>query len=132
MMPESIESLSIKFLKFGLVGLSGLVIDFGLTYLVKEKLCWNKYVANSLGFIVACTSNYILNRIWTFQSADAGILQQYLKFVTVSVVGLGLSNLLVYLLHERLKLNFYVAKLGAIAIVMVWNFSANYLFTFKV
>ncbi|WP_242927941.1 GtrA family protein [Pontibacter vulgaris] len=131
-MSESIASLSIKFLKFGLVGLSGLAIDFGLTYLAKEKLRWNKYVANSLGFIVACTSNYILNRTWTFQNYDTAVVQQYLKFVTVSVVGLGLSNLLVYLLHDRLGLNFYVAKLIAIGLVMLWNFSANYLFTFKV
>ena len=40
----------VKMIKFGLVGLMGMVIDFGITWLCKEKLKWNKYVANSCGF----------------------------------------------------------------------------------
>ncbi|MFD2248432.1 GtrA family protein [Pontibacter ruber] len=131
-MPEKWGSLSIKFLKFGLVGLSGIVVDFGITFMAKERLHWNKYVANSLGFIFACTSNYILNRLWTFHSTNPQILEQYLKFILVSVVGLGLNNLLVYFLHDRLGARFYPSKLAAVALVMFWNFAANYLFTFKV
>jgi len=49
----------VKFLKFCLIGLSGMLIDFGTTWLLKEKLRINKYFANSTGFILAATSNYI-------------------------------------------------------------------------
>ena len=55
-----------QFFKFCVVGGSGVFVDFGITYLCKEWLKLNKYVANSLGFLCASTSNYILNRIWTF------------------------------------------------------------------
>ncbi len=48
-----------KFIKFGLVGLSGMVIDFFFTWLCKEKLRWNKFISNSIGFILAATSNYV-------------------------------------------------------------------------
>lgn len=57
-----------QFFKFCVVGGSGVFVDFGVTYLCKEWLKLNKYVANSLGFLCASTSNYILNRIWTFQN----------------------------------------------------------------
>ena len=40
----------IKFIKFLIVGVSGLIIDFGLTYLCKEKIKLNKYLSNSIGF----------------------------------------------------------------------------------
>ena len=127
---ENPTALLFKFLKFGLVGFSGLLLDFGITYLTKEKLRWNKYLANSLGFAVACTSNYLLNRMWTFRSADPGIAVQFSKFILVSLGGLILNNLILYLLTEKAKLNFYVAKFCAMVLVFFWNFFFNYLFTF--
>ncbi len=129
-MPDSVFSLLVKFVKFGLVGFSGLLLDFGITYLLKEKACWNKYLANSVGFAVACGSNYILNRAWTFQSADPAVTIQFGKFLIIAVVGLGLNNLVVYLLTEKLKFNFYLAKFCAVVLVFFWNFSLNYVYTF--
>ena len=49
-----------KFLKFCIVGSSGMIIDFGTTWLLKEKVKINKYLANSTGFILAATSNYLI------------------------------------------------------------------------
>lgn len=120
----------LKILKFGIVGLLGLIVDFGITWLCKEKLRMNKYVANTLGFSFAATNNFILNRIWTFHSADPAVYRQYLSFVAVALVGLVLNNLIIYFLNEKRQLNFYAAKAIAIAIVMLWNFSINYLYTF--
>lgn len=122
--------LILKFLKFCVVGFSGMVVDFGFTWLCKEKFKWNKYVSNSIGFVLAATNNYIWNRWWTFQSDNANIPIEYGKFLVISVIGLGLNNLVVYLLHEKLKLNFYFAKLIAIGVVTIWNFVMNYRFTF--
>ncbi|WP_266203073.1 GtrA family protein [Pontibacter kalidii] len=129
-MSESIQSLFFKFLKFGVVGFSGLLLDFGATFLAKEVLRWNKYVANSLGFLLASASNYYLNRIWTFHSHDPEIGWQFSKFLAAALVGLLLNNLIIYLLTDRAKLNFYVSKFIAVVLVFFWNFSINYLYTF--
>ena len=119
-----------KFIKFGGVGFSGMLIDFGTTYLCKEKLRLNKYLSNCVGFILAATSNYFLNRIWTFESHKEEIAVQYLQFLVVSTVGLGINSLVLYLLTDKLKWNFYFSKLIAIGITTVWNFFANMAFTF--
>jgi putative flippase GtrA len=119
-----------KFIKFGVVGFSGMLIDFGTTYLCKEKLRLNKYLSNCVGFILAATSNYFLNRIWTFESHKEEIAVQYLQFMVVSTVGLGINSLVLYLLTDKLKWNFYFSKLIAIGITTVWNFFANMAFTF--
>ena len=108
----------------------GVFIDFGITYLCKEWLRLNKYLANSLGFLCASTSNYVLNRIWTFHNENPDIAGQYLRFLGIAAVGLVINNLTIYLLHERWKLNFYLAKLFAIGVVTFWNFFMNYFFTF--
>ncbi|HBH23739.1 MAG TPA: glycosyl transferase family 2 [Cytophagales bacterium] len=120
----------IKFFKFGAVGFSGLLIDFGFTYFFKDVLKSNKYIANSIGFSLAATNNYILNRIWTFNSADPDILAQFLKFFGISVIGLLLNNMFVWIFHDKIKLNFYFSKLMAIGCVLFWNFFANYIYTF--
>lgn len=119
-----------KFLKFGVVGCSGMIVDFGLTYLCKEILRINKFLSNAIGFIVAATSNYFFNRLWTFESHNEEIGVQYLQFMTVSVIGLGINSLVLYLLNEKLKWNFYFSKLIAIGVTTIWNFFANLLFTF--
>lgn len=120
----------VKFIKFGIVGFSGVFVDFGITYVCKEWLKIQKYVANSLGFIFAASSNYFLNRVWTFKSQNPDVATEYTEFFIISLVGLGLANLIVYLVHGRLKQNFYLSKLFAIGIVTIWNFFANYYITF--
>lgn len=119
-----------KFLKFGVVGFTGVFVDFGITWVCREKLRLNQYVANSTGFLCAVLSNYTLNRVWTFQSHDPSVVTQFSKFLLASMIGLGINNGIIYLLNERYKVNFYLAKLVATAVVTVWNFWANYTFTF--
>jgi putative flippase GtrA len=121
----------LKFFKFGLVGASGVVVDFGVTWLLKEQLRLNKYLANSMGFACAVLSNYILNRLWTFHSADPQVGVQFAKFAVVALVGLGMNNAILYFLNEQRGVQFYTSKLVATGIVMIWNFGANYLFTFR-
>lgn len=120
-----------QFIKFCVVGGSGLLVDFGVTYLLKERARLNKYIANSAGFIAAASSNYLLNRIWTFQSQSPDIGRQYLLFLLFALMGLALNNGIIYLLTERKRrYNFYLAKLLAIGVVTFWNFFMNFFFTF--
>jgi putative flippase GtrA len=122
--------LNARFIKFGLVGMSGMMIDFGVTWICKEKIKINKYVANSTGFICAMSSNYLLNRYWTFESNDSNIATQFTKFLLVSLMGLAINNLLLYVLVKNTKFNFYLLKLVVIGLVFLWNYFANLLYTF--
>ena len=125
------KTFLLKFLKFGLVGFSGVFVDFGITYLTKEKLHVPKYLANAIGFTTAATTNYFLNRIWTFESTNPEIGWEYTQFLTISLIGLGINTLILWLLVSRFKMNFYVAKIFAIAVVTIWNFLANNYITFN-
>ena len=120
----------LQLIKFCVVGGTGVVVDFGITFLFKEKLKLNKYIANSLGFMAAASTNYLLNRWWTFRSHDPEVAQQYVQFVGISAIGLILNNIIIYLLNDKARLNFYLSKLIAIGLVTLWNFFMNYYFTF--
>ena len=119
-----------KFLRFGLVGFSGVFVDFGVTYLGKEFLKIQKFIANALGFIIAASSNYVLNRIWTFESTNPEVMVEYTQFMLISIVGLAINTAVIYWLNEKIKWNFYFAKIFAIGTATLWNFFANAYITF--
>jgi putative flippase GtrA len=127
----AINSLFIKIVKFGLVGFSGLLIDFGTTYFFKEKLNSNKYLANAFGFCIAVISNFTLNKIWTFDDKSQAYIPQFLAFAMVAIGGLLINQAILYLLHEKIKLNFYLAKLLAIGVVTIWNFGFSNFMVFS-
>lgn len=125
------ESILLKFLKFALVGSTGLIFDFGSTYILKEKVKINRFIANACGFSLAATSNYIWNRIWTFNSHNPQIFFEYSSYIIVAIIGLGINTSVLWLLTRSPKINFYLAKAIATFVTVVWNFTANFLFTFR-
>jgi putative flippase GtrA len=118
-----------KFLKFIIVGFLGMAVDFSITILLKEKLKVNRYISSSTGFILAASSNYVFNRLWTFQSNNPKVFEEYGTFLIISMIGLLINNLFLYLLEKKLR--FYFAKFLAIMVTSLWNFLANYWLNFS-
>lgn len=141
------KDLILKFIKFGVVGFSGTIVDYGFLILFVEVCNMSDLLANACSFTLAASWNYFLNRIWTFRSKEKEVGKEYLKFFAVSLVGLGISTLTIYLLelafpgckaHSGNGFQFiifieffYLLKLIAIAVTTIWNFFGNLLFTFK-
>ena len=119
-----------KALRFFVVGLLGSAVDFGFTYLFKETLKVNKFVSNAVGFILAATTCFFLNKYWTYGSQTPLAWKEYMVFLAVSLIGLGINTLVLFLLNEKAKMNFYLSKCFAIMVAGVWNFLANLLITF--
>ena len=125
-----------KFIKFGIVGASGMVVHFGVLYLFKEVVGLNPFLANTIGFVTAATTNYILNRIWTFRSQEKQVAVEYLKFILVSVIGLGVNNGTMWITGKLRPdwfndWRFYLIWVFAVGVTTLWNFFGNMLFTFR-
>ncbi|WP_278034718.1 GtrA family protein [Flavobacterium nitratireducens] len=121
----------LKFFKFGFVGFSGLIIDFGITWICKEKLKLNKYLANGFGFLFGVTNNYFLNKYFTFDNHNEEIGFQFLSFLIIAIIGFSINTGFLYSLQKKTKINFYVCKIIVTVLVFVWNFGANSFYTFK-
>ena len=127
---ELTREFLLKFLRFCVVGFFGVFVNFSVTYVCKEWLKLNKYLSSILGFVVAATINFFLNRMWTFQSTNPQMGAEYAKYIVVSVIGLGIDTMTVWLLNGKLKWNFYLSKVFAVGAATLWNFFGNLLFTF--
>ena len=120
----------IKFIKFLTVGLSGMIIDFSITYICKEKLTINKYLANSLGFSIAAISNFLLNKHFTYQSNNSDIATEFYWFMGIAIISLFIYNGIVWIGINKLNFKFYSSKMLAIFFITFWNFFAHLLITF--
>lgn len=123
--------LIIKFLKFLLVGFSGMILDFSMTYFIKERLLLNKYFANSMGFSIAAISNFILNKYYTFNSTNPEFLQEFYWFIAISIISLFIYNGVLWFGINKLNMKFYFSKMLGIFFITFWNFFAHLLITFQ-
>jgi len=115
--------------KFCAVGAVGYVVNLAV-YATLLHAGLHYLLAATCSFLVAVTSNYLLNRLWTFRDRRGGIATQGMRFFVVSLASLG-ANLLV--LHVLIKLGAGKLTGQAIAIVLVTplNFVGNKLWSFR-
>jgi len=118
-----------QLLKFSVVGASGTAVNFAVYSTLVKGADVHYLLAATISFLVAVTSNYLLNRHWTFRGMRGHFAYQGLRFFVVSTIVLGLNLLVLHLLVGSLgKL---AAQAVAIAAVMPVNFLGNKLWSFR-
>ncbi|MBW6472737.1 MAG: GtrA family protein [Anaerolineaceae bacterium] len=138
-----------RFVKFGMVGAFGAVIDFGVFNLLIHFLKFKPFNASIISFICAVFSNFLLNRYWTYpDSRSKRFRQQFIQFSVVSLVGLGIRSLLFSPIEKLLLsianqiipasfvltptfIGYNLTLAFLIIVVMFWNFFANRFWTYN-
>ena len=110
-----------QILKFGVVGGIAFVIDYGILFLLAKVIGLNELISAAISFIISLTFNYFLSTKWVFE-AKRQTPKEVIIFVLLSVVGLGINEVLIYLGTKKLGIDVMIVKLFATAIVMVYNF----------
>jgi dolichol-phosphate mannosyltransferase len=135
-----------RFIKFCLVGGSGVLVDMGILFLLADPQMFglNITVSKICAAEIALINNFIWNDVWTFvssrnsksrtaslKSERFGVFRRFLIFNTICGVGIGIAVALLYLFHTRFGWNVYVSNLLAIVLVTLWNFGVNARCTWK-
>ena len=109
--------------RFGIVGVIAFVIDYGLLYILTEK-CGIYYLVSSLiSFGVSVIFNYIASVIWVFDvDKRKSKVKNFVFFIALSVVGLAINELIMWLGVDKMHIYYMLVKLFATAIVMIFNF----------
>jgi dolichol-phosphate mannosyltransferase len=129
-----------RFIRFGLVGLTGVFVDMTVLYLLSDPttlhlpLTRSKIISGELAII----NNFLWNDRWTF--ADIARQQQgwrqrckrFLKFNMICLAGLVLNVLVLNLVFNFIIPNRYIANLIAIAVATIWNFWVNLKLSWRV
>lgn len=120
---EETKHLLVQIFKFGIVGVIATVIDFVFLYFFKEFCRFPVVLANTLSFIFSVLYNYWASLTFVFdvnQGKDKR--RRFIIFMVCSVIGLGLSDFIVWIITDTLNIYYLISKLIATAIVMAFNF----------
>jgi putative flippase GtrA len=116
-------------MRFGLVGAVATGIQYViLIALVRELGMWPA-LASAIGFVVSAFGNYLLNYHFTFRS-ERPHGPAAMKFVTLAAVGLAINFALMQALGVA-GVYYLLAQVCATAVVFLWNFVGNSLWTFR-
>jgi dolichol-phosphate mannosyltransferase len=127
-----------RFLRFGVVGFSGVFVDMGIFYILRNVLGFGLTRSAIFSSEVAIINNFLWNDLWTFrdiskrQPGNSQRFKRLLKFNAICLMGLILNVLLVNLMFNVFGMNEYLAKLIAIATVTMWNFWINMKLSWRV
>ncbi len=129
---ENHRRLLERFVKWSVVGAIGAVVDFSILSALVELAGVYVHFAQAISFTCAVVNNYILNRTWTFgEIKHKGSAVQFMQFFIVSILGLLTRTVIIYILVEWLSIWYIVATAIAVVVVLVWNFFANLVWTFR-
>ena len=137
-MKKSHNSLLLLFQssRFVIVGISGLAVNFLVSYALTHNLFFNLWYiqATIIGFICSVTTNYLLNKIWTFHDMNFSARRfflQYGMFAGIGSISGAVQIVLVYFLVEYTHHQYALSLLLAILIASTSNFILNKKLTFK-
>ena len=129
---EKNEKLLLQIFKFVIVGGTATVLDWAVYYVLYNFLHVNPLIANILSFSVSVIYNYIASVKWVFDvNKDKSKVRMAIEFLVFSVIGLLLSELLLWIGIDKLGLNAMLVKIVATLIVMVFNFVTRKIFLEK-
>lgn len=120
----------IHFIKYSLIGVTGVTLDITIFYLLYQKLGMYYQVANIISVSCGITNNFLLNSFLNFKMKDK-LFKRFIQFYSVGLFGLGISAGLLFLFVEQLHIIEIVAKLMTIAVVTIIQFNLNKRITFK-
>lgn len=126
------KKLIAQILKFGVVGGTAFLIDYGVMIALTELCGINYLISSGISFVVSVIYNYILSVRWVFEVDENGDKRkEFIIFIVLSVIGLGLNQLLMWVFVSTIHIFYMVAKIIVTAIVMVYNFITRKLFLEK-
>lgn len=121
-----------QIIKFGIVGGLAFLIDYGIMVLCKEVFKFDVLVAAGFGFTVSVIFNYIASVKWVFNvNENNSKSKQFIIFIIFSIIGLIITEIIMYIGTDIMKISYLIVKVGATLIVMVFNFITRKLFLEK-
>ncbi len=120
-----------QIIKFCFVGATAFLIDAGILVILKEVFFVNVLWAAGISFSVSVIYNYLMSMRYVFESKDDNKKREFVIFVLLSIGGLFVNELFMWLSVSVIYIHYMLAKIVATAVVLVYNFITRKIFLEK-
>jgi putative flippase GtrA len=148
MLPARYQRVAKQFVKFGITGVIGAIVDFGTYNLLTRGfgfvasyivLGQQIIVANNISVFFAIVSNFIFNKYWTFRDTSKQVARQWVGYFSLNFVTWVLNQFLVSIFAFQVPIietmfgaqKDNAAKVLAIGIILFLNFAGSKFLVFK-
>lgn len=126
----------VRFVKFGIVGGSGIFVNMGGLWFFTEVVGFYYLISSVLAIALAMISNFIWNDLWTWRDRGEPGVKAYLtrmaKFILVSSIAAYIGNLgILWILTHFFHVYYLISNLIGIAVGTILNYSVNNFWTFR-
>ena len=111
-----------KFIRYFVVGITGLILDVGLLHIASEWLHIRPVFALFGTQILVIAYVFFMNRHWSFRSTTASTRHQLAKFLTVLAGNYVVSIVFMYFGHDVFGIHYQIVRIGTVALSVSWNF----------
>ncbi len=121
-----------QIIKFGFVGFLCFFIDYGVMVFLTERFGVDYRLSCGISFTVSVIVNYLLSVTFVFETdKEKKKTGEFVIFVILSLIGLGINEACMWLAVEFAGIHYKLSKIGATAVVMVYNFISRKIFIEK-
>lgn len=117
------KALVLQFCRFASVGILSLAVDYGLMVFLTESTDMGYFRACAFSYTISILVNYVLSMRYVFRGReDVSKAKEVSIFLALSLIGLGLNQIAMWMLVDVLNIYYAVAKVLAAAMVTGYNF----------
>lgn len=110
-----------EFIRYFIIGVSGVTLDIGSLYILKEYAHLSAVVAVIINQAFLINYAFLLNKYWAFKAKGIG-RKQMMRFYSLAGINYIFSIGWMWFFHERLGFNYLIMRLTNIALAVAWNF----------
>jgi len=107
------------------VGTLSFIIDYSILFALTEFVGIFYLLAAAIAFLISVIFNFYLSMRFVFDAKNMNLKEQFIIFITTSLLGLALNEVGLLVLVEDAGIDYKIAKLIMTVIVMVFNFTAR-------
>ena len=123
------KKLIAQFMKFGIVGVIAFIIDYGVMIFLTEVFGVPYLISTTISFVVSVIFNYFASMRFVFKRKDdMSRRREFIIFVVLSVCGLAINDVLMWLMVDSLFIDYRISKIVVTFVVAVWNFVTRKIF----
>jgi putative flippase GtrA len=119
----------LQYFRYLICGGIATVTDVGILFVLTHFLHINYLFVAAVSFLCGISVNYTLNSLLVFQSSGK-IKREFSVFAMIGLGGLAWTELILWILVDKLNIYVMIAKVLAIVIVLQWNFFMRKKFVF--
>lgn len=123
----------LQFFRYLFVGGIATVVDWGVLFALTEIFHLYYLISAIFAFVAGLVTNFLLSKLLVFQGSETrtNALMEFLGYALIGVVGLGMTELIMFVFTDCMMLYYMLSKAIATMIVLAWNYLARKFLLYK-